>query len=149
VETGPADQSSSPSSEELLLEFELLFELELLLEFELELELEFELLFELELLLLFELEFELELLLLFELLFEFDPLSSSFWKIFFRKRSKPSSATAGAAAKVVAMNATVAALVMVFIGGFLLCKKQPSVTAQGKRVTGRSIPRASKISAKG
>lgn len=127
----------------------LLFELELLLEFELELllllELELLLEFELELLLLFELELLLELEL--ELLFEFDPLSSSFWKIFLRKRSKPSSAAAGAAAKVVAMNATVAALVMVFIGGFLLCEKQPSVTAQGKRVRGRSIPRVSKISA--
>ena len=55
---------------ELLLEFELEFELELLLEleleFELELLLEFELEFELELLLEFELEFELELLLEFD-----------------------------------------------------------------------------------
>jgi hypothetical protein len=64
-------------------------------------------------------------------LFEFDPLSSWFRKILFRKRSKPSSATAGAAANVVAMHATVAALVMVVLGGFLLCKKQPSVTASG------------------
>jgi hypothetical protein len=127
------DQSSSPSSsDELLFEFELLFEL--LLELEFELEFELELLFEFELLLLLLLEFEFELLLLLLLELEFElllELSPSSWpvKTFFRNRSNPSSATAGAAAKDVAMNATVAAFAIVFIGGFLPDKKQPSVTA--------------------
>ncbi len=117
-------QSSSPSDE-----LELLFELELLLELELELllELELELLSELELELLFELELELLFELELELLFELP--SSLPWKISCRKRSNPSSATAGAAANEVAMKATVAAFVMVFIGGILPCEKQPSVTA--------------------
>lgn len=131
------DQSSSPSlsESELLLEFELLFELE----FELLLEFEFELLFELELLL----EFELELLLEFELLFEFEfELLSEFeFELLCELHEKSvfpdavlqslSSAITGAARNEVAMKATVAALAKVFIGGVLPCEKQPSVTAQG------------------
>lgn len=110
----PFGQSSSPSLSESEFEFELLFELE----FELELLLEF------ELLLLFEFELELE----FELLSEphdvaaCTPVSVS---------QESSSAFTGAARNEVAIKATVATLAKVFIGGFLLFKKQPSVTAQG------------------
>jgi hypothetical protein len=119
------DQSSSPS--ESLLEFELLLELEFELEFELLFELELELLFE------FEFEFELELELEFDLLseFELELLDDSVWlpfSSFFQNPPSSSSASTGAA-KEVATKATVANLVMVFIGGVLLCKKQPSVTA--------------------
>jgi hypothetical protein len=115
-------QSSSPSLSESEFEFE--FELLLELEFELELLLEFELLFELEL--------ELELELLFE--FEFELLSEPHDAavcIPFSASQASSSALTGAARNEVAMKATVATLAKVFIGGFLLFKKQPSVTAQG------------------
>lgn len=106
----------------MLFESELEFELELLFEFELELEL----LFELELELLFELE--LELLFEFELLS--DPQDASVCIPFSVSQASPSAAT-GAARNEVAMKATVATLARVFIGGFLLCKRQPSVTAPG------------------
>jgi hypothetical protein len=106
----------------LLFEFELLLEFELEFEFELlfELELEFELLFELEFELLLELELELELLS------EPAQLSPATLQSLLQPSS---SAMPGEASKDVAMNATVAALVIVFIGGSLLYKKQPSVTA--------------------
>ncbi len=125
------DQSSSPS--ESLLEFELLLELEFELEFELLFELELELLFEFEFE--FEFELELELELEFELLseFELELLDDSVWlpfSSFFQNPPSSSSASTGAA-KEVATKATVANLVMVFIGGVLLCKRQPSVTAPG------------------
>jgi hypothetical protein len=112
----------------LLFEFELLLEFELEFEFELlfELELEFELLFELEFELLFELEFELLLELELELLSEPAQLSPATLQSLLQPSS---SAMPGEARKDVAMNATVAALVIVFIGGSLLYKKQPSVTA--------------------
>ena len=108
-------------------EFELLFELlfEFEFEFELELELEFEL--ELLLLLLLLLLFELELLFEFELLSE--PQSSVCEP--FRVPQLSSSAATGAARSEVAMKATVATLVKVFIGGVLPIEKQPSVTAKG------------------
>ncbi|MFN5998656.1 MAG: hypothetical protein ACK47C_16305 [Paracoccaceae bacterium] len=106
----------------------MLFEFEL--EFESLFELEFELLFEFE----FELELLLELLLELELLFEFellsDPQDASVC-IPFSVSQASSSAATGAARKEVAMKATVATLAKVFIGGFLLFEKQPSVTAQG------------------
>jgi hypothetical protein len=115
---------------ELLLEFELLFELELLLEFEL--------LFELELLLEFELEFEL--LSELELLLEFELDSSSEcdppWRRDskrvvrscaptprstpsrrFMKRSKPlSSAAAGVAIAVVLTSVMANRVFSIFIG---------------------------------
>jgi hypothetical protein len=97
----------------LLLEFE--FEFELLLEFEFELLLEF------------ELEFEFESLFEFELLS--DPQVAPVCTA--SSVSQSSSAVTGAARKDVAMKATVATLAKVFIGGFLLYEKQPSVTAQG------------------
>lgn len=117
----------------MLFEFELLleFELELLFEFELLLELEFELLFEFEfellLLLLLEFELLLESLFEFELLLEDSQLSPALFSPFLQS----SSAAKGEARNEVAMNATVTALVMFRIGGFLLCEKQPSVTASG------------------
>jgi hypothetical protein len=121
------DQSSSPSSsEEFELELLLEFELELLLEFELELLLEFELEllleFELELLLEFELLFELELLSEFELLLELEPVSEAAQlspKILQSLVQPLSSAAAGKAKNDVAMKATLAAFVMVFMRCFL------------------------------
>jgi hypothetical protein len=81
---------------------------------------EFELLFELELL--FEFELEFGLLSLFELLFEFellsDPQDAALCAPFLLVQAS-SSATAGAARNEVAMNATVATLAKVFIGGVL------------------------------
>jgi hypothetical protein len=98
------------------------FELELL--FELELEFELELPFELEL----EFEFAFEFELLFELLSEPSQLSPATLQCWVQPSS---SAASGEARNEVAMNATVAALVMIFIGGFLPFEKQPSVTAPG------------------
>jgi hypothetical protein len=120
----------------LLFEFELLlellFEFELELLFEFEFEFEFELLLELLLLFEFELELELELLFELELLLELELLSepAQLSPATLQSLLQPSSsAMTGEARNDVAMNATVAALVMVFIGGSLLYKKQPSVTA--------------------
>ena len=131
---GRSDQSSSPSvslseSElEFELEFEFESELELLFESELEFELEFE--FESELELLFEFEFESSLE--FEDELEFELLSDPSISIisFFQNGILSSSAKAGAA-KEAAMKVTVATLAMVFIGWFLRCLKQSSLTAQG------------------